>query len=142
MAAILNESGSTLPTDHTARMKRALLALDGLSIGDAFGASICTPDKPNCLHRPRPLPKPPWYFTDDTEMAMGIVEVLDQHGCIDQAELALVFALRYWADVKRGYGPSIHTIFGAIRSGVPWRTAATALVSRQPSRGLLGRVGA
>src|SRR5208282_5682001 len=66
----------TLPADHDVRMMRARLALDGLSIGDAFGASICSPDQPNCLRRPRPLPQRPWFYTDDTEMAMGIVEVL------------------------------------------------------------------
>jgi ADP-ribosylglycohydrolase len=131
-----------LPADHDVRMKRARLALDGLSIGDSFGASIFSPDQTNCLRRPRPMPQPPWLYIDDTEMATGIVEVLHQHGRIDQDELVRVFARRYWADVKRGYGPNIHAIFRAIRSGVPWRTAAIAPVGDRPSRALLGRLGA
>src|SRR5262249_17519403 len=60
---------SPLPSDHDARMARALLSLDGLSVGDAFGAAIFDPANPDSLHRPRPLPKPPWRWTDDTVMA-------------------------------------------------------------------------
>jgi ADP-ribosylglycohydrolase len=74
-------------------------------------------------------------------MALGIVEVLQQHGRIDQDELIRVFGRRYWADVNRGYGPNVHAIFRAIRRGVPWRTAATAPVGGQASPGLLARLG-
>jgi ADP-ribosylglycohydrolase len=118
-------------------MERARLALDGLSVGDAFGASIFDPARPNSLHRRRPLPQPPWRYTDDTEMAAGIVEVLQRHGGIDQDELVAVFARRYWANVNRGYGPNVVEIFHAIRGGVPWRKAATAPVVGQHSPGLL-----
>jgi ADP-ribosylglycohydrolase len=64
-------------------------------------------------------------------MALGIVEVLQGHGRIDQDELVRVFARRYWADVNRGYGPNIHAIFEAIKRGVPWRTAAIAPTAGQ-----------
>ena len=37
-------------------------------------------------------------YTDDTVMAMGIVEVLDRLGAIDQDTLARVFARRYGAE--------------------------------------------
>ena len=113
-----------LPVDHKTRMKRALLALDGLSIGDAFGANVFA-GEPESLHRRSDLPKGPWGYTDDTVMAMGIVEVLYSYGHIDQDELSNVFSRRYWDDVNRGYGPNAHKIFEAVRSGVPWRTAAT-----------------
>lgn len=122
-------------------MERARLALDGLSLGDAFGASIFIPGQPDSLHRPRPLPRPPWCYTDDTVMALGIVEVLHRHGRIDQEELVRVFARRYWADVNRGYGPNVHEIFRAIRRGVPWRMAATAPVGARRAQGLLARLG-
>jgi ADP-ribosylglycohydrolase len=136
---------AALPTDHEARMERARLALDGLSIGDAFGASIYIPGRPESLRRPRPLPPPPWLYTDDTEMALGIVEVLQLHGHVDQDALVDVFAHRYWANVSRGYGPNIHAIFQAIRRGVPWRTAATTPVgrgSKDRGQGSLGNGGA
>jgi ADP-ribosylglycohydrolase len=135
-------STTTLPTDHDARMERARLALEGLSIGDAFGGKIFNPDLADSLHRPRPLPPPPWRYSDDTVMAMGIVEVLQQHGHIDQDDLVRVFERRYWADVNRGYGPNIHEIFRALRRGVPWRTAATAPPIGHGSRSLLGRLAA
>jgi ADP-ribosylglycohydrolase len=121
-------------------MARARLALDGLSVGDAFGASICAPGQPDPLHRPRPLPRSPWRYTDDTEMALGIVEVLQRHGRIDQDELIRVFERRYRADMNRGYGPNIHAIFRAIRHGAPWRVATAAPVIGQDSRGWLARL--
>jgi ADP-ribosylglycohydrolase len=74
-------------------------------------------------------------------MAMGIVEVLQRHGHIDQDELIRVFERRYWADVNRGYGPKIHAIFKAIRRGVPWREAATAPAGGRESRELLAWLG-
>jgi ADP-ribosylglycohydrolase len=130
-----------LPADHDSRMERALLSLDGLSVGDAFGASIFDPAMPDSLHRPRPLPAPPWKTTDDTEMAAGIVEVLHKHGRVDQDELVRVFERRYWADPDRGYGPNVHAIFRAMRRGVPWRTAALAPAGVGPSLGWMGRLG-
>ncbi len=132
---------ASLPADHDARMERALLALDGLSVGDAFGASIFDPAMPDPLHRPRPLPAPPWITTDDTEMAAGIVEVLRGHGRVDQDELARVFERRYWADTDRGYGPNVHAIFRAMRRGVSWREAALAPAGVPPAFGWLERVG-
>jgi len=93
---------ASLPMNHDARMERARLARDGLSVGDGFGAGIFIPGRPESLQRPRPLPPAPWRTTDDTEMALGIVEVLERHGHIDQDELARVFERRYWADVNRG----------------------------------------
>jgi ADP-ribosylglycohydrolase len=109
-------------------------------VGDAFGSSIFLADNPNFLRRPRPLPTAPWRYTDDSVMAMGIVEVLQKHVRIDQDELASIFGRRYWADTNRGYGPNIGTIFEAIRRGVPWPTAATAPVRSQRSAGLLAQL--
>jgi ADP-ribosylglycohydrolase len=99
----------TLPADHDERMQRARLALDGLSVGDAFGNCLGTPEEwvPWLASGtpPRNPPAPPWPYTDDTKMAIGIVEVLQRHGRIDQDELATVFARRFRADPNRGYGP-------------------------------------
>jgi ADP-ribosylglycohydrolase len=72
-------------------------------------------------------------------MALGIVEVLQRHGSLEQDELVSVFARRYWADPNRGYGPNIHAIFEAIRAGVPWRTAAISPTVSQ-RRGWLARL--
>jgi ADP-ribosylglycohydrolase len=123
---------STLPPDHDARMERVRLSLDGLSVGDAFGASIFDPRLPDPLHRPRPLPLGPWRYTDDTVTALGIVEVLERHGRIDQDDLVQTFARHYWEDPNRGYGPTPKAIFEAMQRGIPWREAAVMPAGRSP----------
>jgi hypothetical protein len=69
------------------RLERTWLALDGLLVGNALGAAVFIPGDPESLHR-RQLPPAPWSYTDDTVMALGITEVLQRHGRIDQEELA------------------------------------------------------
>jgi ADP-ribosylglycohydrolase len=115
---------ASLPVDHAARMDRVRLALDGLSVGDAFGGQFFIPEVAESAFPVRGLPPPPWRYTDDTEMALGISEVLERQGRIDQDELARVFARRYHNDAYRGYGPTMHDILPAIGRGVPWREAA------------------
>jgi len=48
---------------------------------------------------------PRWETTDDTEMAIAIVDVLRRHEGIDEDRLAEAFAARFAADPSRGYGP-------------------------------------
>jgi hypothetical protein len=58
-------------------LARAELALTGLSIGDAFGQMFF--GNTNTMSMAidlRALPAPPWYLTDDSIMAIGIVETL------------------------------------------------------------------
>ena len=87
-------------------MYRARLSLSGLSVGDAFGERFFAPgDAAEQMIRLRALPAPPWRFTDDTVMALSIVEVLGQHACINQEELAKRFGARFAEDPGRGYGP-------------------------------------
>jgi ADP-ribosylglycohydrolase len=113
----------SLPSDHAERMRRAGLALDGLSIGDGFGAELCwqTEDIP-----PRRLPGAPWRWTDDTEMALSIVRVLGRFGRIEQDALARSFAEHF--DAGRMYGPAMyHELLPRLKRGDDWRTAAPAL---------------
>jgi ADP-ribosylglycohydrolase len=120
----------TLPTDHAARMERAALALDGLSVGDALGEA-CT-----CFHRrhfdalrddPEATPPMPWPWTDDTAMAVGIYEVLGELGHIDQDALAKRFAARYAAQPLRGYGAGAHRLLTAVHTGRDWRRATLSV---------------
>src|SRR5689334_9607595 len=63
----------TLPADHADRMARARLALDGLSVGDAYGDRFFTPATRSHWDDTEPyLPPGPWLYSDDTEMALGI----------------------------------------------------------------------
>ncbi|MBN2359195.1 MAG: ADP-ribosylglycohydrolase family protein [Deltaproteobacteria bacterium] len=107
------------------RLRRALASLDGLSVGDAFGQRFFGPED-EVLRRlaRRTLPQAPWRYTDDTEMAIAIVEILRSHDSVDQDALALAFARRYAADPGRGYGQAAHEILQKIGAQVPWRWAA------------------
>src|SRR3954469_7106646 len=119
---------ATLPPDHAARMARARLALDGLSVGDALGQTCFHPDNYGALvEDPRAVARGPWEWTDDTAMALGILEVLDRHGRLDQDDLAATFARRFAAEPYRGYGGGAGRLLDAIRAGAEWRSAATAL---------------
>jgi ADP-ribosylglycohydrolase len=114
-----------LSSDRASRLARALQALDGLSVGDAFGERFfVAPEVVQQLVEARAMPRAPWTCTDDTEMATAIVDVLDEHGAIDQDALARAFARRYARDPHRGYGGGAHDILSALCMGVPWRTAS------------------
>jgi ADP-ribosylglycohydrolase len=116
-----------LPADHDRRLARARLSLDGLSIGDAFGERFFTwPERIVLLLTRRELPPAPWGYTDDTVMAISLVEGLAAAGEIDSDVLAVAFARRYAADRRRGYGGTAHEILEEIGRGVPWTEAAGA----------------
>jgi ADP-ribosylglycohydrolase len=127
----------SLPADHAERMQRARLALDGLSIGDAFGGQFFIPTNHKYLFGPK-RESPPgdlWHFTDDTVMALSIVESLDWLGGIDQELLARRFAARFQEDLYRGYGATAVRVLADIGGGVPWRQAAQAAFDGAGSMG-------
>ena len=116
------------------RLDRARCALEGLSVGDAFGEQFfINPDVVDGLIAERALRDPPWHFTDDTQMALSVFSNLRQHGSIDADALAHSFAHRY--DVSRGYGPAMHGMLENLRLGVAWNVAARWLFSGQGSFG-------
>jgi ADP-ribosylglycohydrolase len=109
-------------------MARARLALDGLSVGDALGQTCFHPDNYGALlDDPRATARRPWPWTDDTAMALGVLEVLDRHGRIVQDDLAATFARRFDAEPLRGYGGGAIRLLGRIRDGADWRSAAGSL---------------
>jgi ADP-ribosylglycohydrolase len=79
-----------------------MLSLEGLSVGDAFGERFFGVDTEIVkLIARRVTPRGfPWRYTDDTEMAICIVEELARVGAIDQKALAAAFAQRM--DPARG----------------------------------------
>jgi ADP-ribosylglycohydrolase len=124
------EMPTPLPPDHADRMARAKLAVEGLSVGDALGQTCFHDDNyAALLDDPRATARAPWEYTDDTEMALGIVEVLKRHGRIDQDDLALTFARRFELLPFRGYGGGAIRLLGAIANGADWRAAAESLFS-------------
>jgi ADP-ribosylglycohydrolase len=113
-------------------IERALLSLDGLSVGDSFGQCFFQ-KQTDTEEGSRTLPQAPWYFTDDTEMSMSIVCVLAKFERIDQDALAASFAHRYSYD--RAYGPSMHRVLARIRDGEDWRVVAPDSFAGQGSFG-------
>lgn len=118
------------------RLERALLSLDGLSVGDAFGQmlSTCARSARSVVER-RGLPSGPWWHTDDTQMALAIVEELDAHGQIACDSLARRFVERYQADPGRGYGKGARMQLEQIVAGESWRTTSANVFNGRGSKG-------
>jgi len=110
-----------LPADHATRLVRAFDALEGLSVGDAFGQQyFYFPE----MIRSRTLSAGPLHWTDDTAMAVSLFEVLQRHGKVDQDDLANRFASRYAAEPSRGYGLMAHNILRSLAEGEDWKSVS------------------
>lgn len=119
-------------------LDRARLSLEGLSVADAFGEQLLhvSPIARQLAleHRAAPAGRP-WMWTDDTAMAISIVETLAARGEIDVGELARRFGERYHREPARGYGSGAHKILDAIYSGIPYAAAARSVFDGQGSCG-------
>jgi len=127
----------TDPTPNSqAALARAELALDGLSVGDAFGQRFFGPLEEVVERiRRRELPAAPWRWTDDTAMGLAVFETLRAHGAVNQDALAAAFADGYSRDVMRGYGGTAHQILQAISLGESWVRVAGAVFGGGGSMG-------
>ncbi|MBD2776367.1 ADP-ribosylglycohydrolase family protein [Iningainema tapete] len=123
-----------MQTTNDSRLYRASCSLDGLSVGDAFGERFFVhPDLADNLIASRAIPSTPWYYTDDTQMALSIFAILRECGEINQEKLAASFAQRY--DSQRGYGAAMHSLLAQIRDGGAWQKLSTSLFNGQGSYG-------
>ena len=122
------------PSRSEAPLDRAVAVLDGLSVGDALGDQFfINPAQVDQAIHERWLPRAPWPWTDDTNMALSVLEVLVEHGCVEQDALAASFAARY--SFARGYGPSMHRVLRKIGDGQHWREVTRAEFGGQGSYG-------
>ncbi|MCB9585822.1 MAG: ADP-ribosylglycohydrolase family protein [Polyangiaceae bacterium] len=120
---------STVPPGAVppARLERALRSLRGLATGDALGERFfVNPDTVEQLIEARVFPRGTWGYTDDTVMALAVVENLAEFGHIEPRALALGFGEKYTADPGRGYGPSMHRTLQALHAGADYREVARA----------------
>jgi ADP-ribosylglycohydrolase len=103
-------------------------------VGDAFGQQFFL-DETEALAQisQRRLPPGPWEWTDDTEMALGIVAMLRGHGEIEQQQLARLFA----EGMQRPeyYGAGAQRILDAIAKGRDWRAVSQAAFNGRGSFG-------
>lgn len=103
---------------------RGRRSLEGLSLGDAFG-EVFIGRLPGRLEAD--LPPGPWPWTDDTHMALSVLEVLYERGGIDQDALASAFARRFATEPWRGYAGGAQALLRQVAAGHDWRIAAPAL---------------
>lgn len=101
--------------------ERSWLSLTGLSVGDAFGDRFFLRDSEAAMRliAGRALPDAPWPYTDDTQMALSLIETLWRHDEVDQDDLARRYADR--VEYRRGYGKGAYDLLMAIKEGRDWR---------------------
>ncbi len=112
-------------SDQKERLARAITSLYGVSFGDAIGEMMNgRPEKAHARIMEDALPSGPWFHTDDTEMAISIVEVLRLLGSANSDALARQFAWRFERQPDRGYGSGARRLLRSILDGAEWRVAA------------------
>ena len=121
-----------IPPDHDERLERAVTSLEGLSVGDAFGERYFTGYAEELIAA-RTLPRPPWHFTDDTQMALSVYSLIRQHGAIEQDALATNFSVHY--DEDRGYGDAMNRLLPMIYLTGIWRMLTPRLFGGEGSFG-------
>ena len=114
---------------HKGKLKSKFLGcLVGTAIGDALGAGregmgmSRSEDIVSLAEKLEQL-----IYTDDTHMTIGIAESLIERKGFDGEHMAQTFIENYEAEPWRGYGPGPPRIFGMIKSGEAWYSAANRL---------------
>jgi len=110
--------------DKDTPLSYALKSLDGLSVGDAFGELFFRRSPYETKFEELPTR---WAWTDDTHMALSIVEILKTYGHIAPDALASAFARRYKRDPHRGYAGGAHTLLNQVAKGGDWRDISPKL---------------
>src|SRR5215212_5225279 len=101
--------------ENNIAIAKAKRSLEGLSVGDAFGELFF---RISPFETPAgQLPSGPWKWTDDTHMALSILEILETYGRIDQDALAQAFARRFKQEPYRGYAGGAIRLLNEIALG-------------------------
>ena len=114
---------------HKGKLKSKFLGcLVGTAIGDALGAGregMGMSKSEDIVSLAEKLGQ--LIYTDDTHMTIGIAESLIENKGFDGEHMAQTFIRNYEAEPWRGYGPGPPIIFGMIKSGEAWYSAANGL---------------
>jgi ADP-ribosylglycohydrolase len=111
-------------------------SLTGISFGDAFGESFFGEENlMKSYSHQRIITESSLDFTDDTIMSIAVFKSLEKFGKINQDFLAEEFTKNYYLDINRGYGPSMHQYFRAIKSGDDWKEISYSKFEGQGSMG-------
>lgn len=118
------------------RLQRALLSLEGLAIGDALGEMLSTrAEHAFELADSDLLPNGPWLHTDDTEMAIAVVQTLAAAEQIHNDTLAMRFVQRYQLDPERGYGAGTRHQLQRMLAGASWQVTSHEAFEGAGSKG-------
>lgn len=111
-------------------------SLTGISVGDAFGESFFGEENlMKSYIQEKIVPESSLDFTDDTIMAIAVFKSLEKFGKINQDFLAEKFTKNYYLDINRGYGPSMHQYFRAIKNRDSWKAISYSKFEGQGSMG-------
>jgi ADP-ribosylglycohydrolase len=115
----------------------ARTSLLGLAVGDAFGTMLDNygADLPRRGSKRLISMRRPWRWTDDTAMAISVVDVLSTHGTVDPDALAAAFVASFTRDPNRGYGAGAFDLLRRVAAGAPWRIEAGKLFNGTGSYG-------
>ena len=116
---------------QASRADRFAGCLLGLAVGDALGApyeGLTHADIFWQFGSPEKLVKNPsgdtLFYTDDTEMMIGVAETLAECGRIEEERLCRAFAENYHPE--RGYGQGARRVIEAMARGKDYRTLAAS----------------
>src|SRR5579883_118387 len=114
------------------RVDRFAGCLLGLAVGDAIGApyeGLTHADIFFQFGSPEKLVKNPsddtLFYTDDTEMMIGVAETLAECGRIEEEQLCQAFVTNYHPE--RGYGQGARRVIEAMARGKDYRTLAATI---------------
>jgi ADP-ribosylglycohydrolase len=112
---------SLLHMTQEQRKELAEVVLDGLSVGDAFGELFAYGSESVRERVGKGVMAGPWWWTDDTAMALGIMECLQRAGTIEEPTLAWIFSRNYKRQPDRGYGRMARKVLDGIAAGEDWQ---------------------
>jgi ADP-ribosylglycohydrolase len=118
-------------------IEAARVSLLGLAVGDAFGQMLEDYGGQLARRAAKRLisMKRPWRWTDDTAMALSIIEQLEQRGAIDPDALGDAFARRFAREPDRGYGAGAAGLLARVAAGGSACREAAAMFGGQGSYG-------
>ncbi|HEY1552909.1 MAG TPA: ADP-ribosylglycohydrolase family protein [Kofleriaceae bacterium] len=118
-------------------IEHARAAMIGLSVGDAFGTMLDGYGVEFSRRAAKRLiaMQRPWRWTDDTAMALSIVDELVRVGTIDPDALAAAFAAAFARDPNRGYGAGAHGLLSRVNLGASWRDEVRRMFGGKGSYG-------
>jgi poly(ADP-ribose) glycohydrolase ARH3 len=117
-----------MPLSDSALQDRVRGCLLGLAIGDALGGKFEAQDATAIRARFPTVeslidyPQEEIWYTDDTQMAIGVAETLIEHGQIIEEHLCRAFVANYVP--SRGYGRGARAVLDAMEEGQDYRRVA------------------